>query len=393
MKKSVAVFSSFILLLLFSLFFTTKVSAKVLTVEKGTVTVAKDETINDDLFIGAQDVEIEGTVNGNVYAGAQTVRIDGTINGSVHTGASAVYLSGTVSGNVYTGAGNVTLSGAKIGNSLHVGAGNIFIDKDSSIGGSLMAGGGTIAIYGPVKRNVMVAGGTVNLNSVVGGEVRIGAGNITIGPDTKIGKDLYYSTDQSQNNINISESASVSGSIKKVENNLPTGRNVETARRDLSGGFRAFAILVKIASLIGAFIIGLLWLRLFPKSFIKSTDLVANSFFKSLGIGFLVTIFAFPILLILAVTVVGLPLAGILLLILLLSFYLSKLVISLCLGTWIVNKFGWKKLSQVWVFILGLILIYLLKQIHVIGFLTSIVVLFSGVGALVLYYKSLITTK
>ncbi len=45
----------------------------------------------------------------------------------------------------------------------------------------------------------MFAGaGSVDINSAVGGEVRTGAGSISIGPDAKIAKDLYYSMGDSE---------------------------------------------------------------------------------------------------------------------------------------------------------------------------------------------------
>ncbi len=125
-----------------SFFIRTKVSARVISVEKGTVTISKTEVINDDLFIAAQTVEIYGTINGDVYAGAEIVRIDGIINGTLHAGAGIVYLSGRISQNAYIGAGSVIVNKAVIGDSLLVGAGNASVDADSSIGGSISGGNG-----------------------------------------------------------------------------------------------------------------------------------------------------------------------------------------------------------------------------------------------------------
>ena len=59
------------------------VSAKIITDQAGSVVVGKSEVVNDDLFVGAQAVEIAGTINGDVFIGAQTVKVIGIINGNL----------------------------------------------------------------------------------------------------------------------------------------------------------------------------------------------------------------------------------------------------------------------------------------------------------------------
>ena len=116
MRKALT--SLIIFILAFFVFFPAEVSAKVITKENGDVNVAKTEVVNDDLFIGAQTVGIDGVVNGDVFIGAQTVKITGIINGSLHVGANTVDISGKIKGNVYTGAQNVLVNGGEIGGSL-----------------------------------------------------------------------------------------------------------------------------------------------------------------------------------------------------------------------------------------------------------------------------------
>ena len=93
--------SVLVFVFIFFAFSGAKVSAKAITSENGNVTIAKTEIINDDLFIGAQSVEIDGTVNGDVFIGAQTISITGTINGNLHVGGNNIDISGKIKGNVY----------------------------------------------------------------------------------------------------------------------------------------------------------------------------------------------------------------------------------------------------------------------------------------------------
>ncbi len=368
----------------------TEAAAKVISVEKGVVTIAKGEIINDDLLVAAQTVEIFGTVNGDVYAGAETIRINGIINGSLHAGGGIVYLSGRVSQNAYVGAGNVIVSNAIIGDSLLVGAGNVSIDADSSISGSILAGTGSITINSPVKRNIFAGAGNADVNSAVGGEVRIGAGNISIGPNAKIAKDLYYALGDRTTEINISDSATIGGTINKTENKFTGKNNLELARKDLPKAFATFRLAANIFSLIGVLIVGLICLKLFNKTFSESAKRVTNSFWTSLGTGFLICIAIIPALIILALTIVGIPLAGLVILVFLINMYLAKIVAGLSLGIWLSEKSGWKKPSVYAVFAAGMTAIYLLKMIPFLGFFISLVVLWTGLGALALHYKSVL---
>jgi len=393
MFKRKIVASLFIVFSVFPLLFVSVVSAKVVTMEKGVVEVGQNEVVNDDLFVGAETVDIAGTVNGDVYAGAETVRVSGTINGDLHVGAGMFYLSGKISGDVYAGAGNITLSKVAIGDSIIVGSGNVSIDESSTIGGSLIVGAGTLNVQAPIKRNVMVGAGTVDLNSVVGGEARIAAGSISVGPDTKIGKDLYYTIGEEGNEIRISDSASVSGKIQKVERNFAREKEIKAAGAGVKSAFKGFSLFLTLMSLAGALLIGYLWLKFFPKSFGDSAGFVTTSFFKSLGVGFLVLIFTLPALILIALTMVGVPLAGLLFLLFILYCYLSKIVVGLSLGNWLAGRFDWKKWPVGKIFAVGLVAVYVLKIIPFVDLIFSFIILCTGLGALVLNLHSHLSPK
>lgn len=359
--------SFLIFMFTFFVFAATKVSAKVISDQKGTVSVGKTEIINDDLFIGAQTVEIDGTVNGDVFIGAQTVKVAGVINGNLHVGANTLDLSGTVKGNVYSGDQNVLVSGSTIGGSLLVGAATVSIDKDTSIGGSILAGAGALSIDSQVKRSVYA-----------------GTGSLTVGSDATIGKDLYYAEGGSQGKANISPDAKIAGNIYKSEIKTATGSaNVGAVKKQIPGALGALKFGTMIFSLIGALIVSFIYLKIFGKSFIESSKLVSESFWKSLGVGFLVSIAFIPGLIILLITVVGIPVAGLAFLVLLLYFYLAKIVVSLPLGNWISGKLKWK-MSVYDASAFGLLTIYILRAIPVIGFLVGLVVFWAGLGALTL---------
>jgi len=344
----------------------TKVSAKTITNENGNVNIGKTEIINDDLFIGAQTVQIDGTVNGDVFIGAQSVKVSGIINGSLHVGANTLDLDGVVKGNVYAGAQNILVNGSSIGGSLLVGAASVSIDKNSSVGGSILAGAGTLSINSQVKRSVYA-----------------GTGSLQIGSDTVIGKDLYYA-EGNQGQVNISEKAKIAGSVYKSETiTAQKSADMKAAKKQTSPFINGAKVMTGIISLAGALIVGLLYMKLFGQHLAQTSDLVSKSFWKVLGVGFLVTIAAVPGLIILLITVIGIPLAGLALLTLLIFSYLAKIVVASAFGNWAKQKYNWT-MSNFGSLALGLAAFYVIKQIPFIGFLAGLVVLWLGLGALTL---------
>lgn len=356
--------SLFVFVLLFFAFSISQVSARVLSSEKGNVTVAKGEVINDDLFVGAQGATIDGIVNGDVFVGAQTVRISGTINGNLHVGGQSVTLTGSVKGNTYIGGQDIVITGANIGGSLLVGAQSVNIDKTSIIGGSLMTGAASLDIDSQIKRNVYA-----------------GAGMLTIGADAKIGKNLYYAAGQNQQ-TSIDKNAKIGGQIFKSETKTPPP-NVKAAEKNAPKILGAAFIATNILSFIGALFVGLLYMNIFGRNFKETTNIVSRFFWKSFGLGFLIIIAFIPGLIVLLITVIGIPIAGLAVLWIIFYSYLAKIIVGAALGVWISEKTH-IKMPEFLAFALGLVIIYLLKTVPIIGFLSGVTVLWVGLGALTL---------
>lgn len=357
MKK---LFTSIAILLAALFIYSPVAEAKVVSKEGGTIRVEKNEVIDDDLFVAAQVVEIDGIVNGDVFLGAQTVSVTGNVNGNLHVGANMLTLSGTIKGNVYAGAQNILVTGANIGGSFLAGAATVDIDKDTIIGGSVLAGASVVSLDSQIKRSVYA-----------------GVGNLAVGDNSVIGKDLYYVSDNDKIKINISEKAKI-GAIHRSEINTP---QVETAKMKSPAAMGTFKKIGAVISFAGALIVGFLYYKLFGEHLSLTGKIVTRSFWKSAGIGFLTMISFIPGFFILLITVIGAPVAMLALLILFIFIYLAKIVVGLALGNWISRKFNWKT-SIYGTFVLGLLSIFILRSIPVIGFFSGLLVLWVGLGAL-----------
>lgn len=341
-----------------------KVYAKVITEKEGDVTIAKTEIINDDLFIGSKSVTLDGTVNGDVFIGSQSIKIGGTINGNLHIAANIININGVVRGNIYGGGQTVLVNGAKIGGSLLLGGTTITVDKDSVIGGSILAGAQNLMIDSRVARNVFA-----------------GTGNLVIGSSAHIGKDLYYAS--GENTATISPEAIIVGVTQKSQfkNAKNIGNvNVTTMKKNVLKMMVATKVGMTVLLFIGALLVGFVYLKLSEKHFTQTAGIVSESFWKSLGIGFLVAMGFIPAIIILGITVIGLPLAGLTVLLFLLYSCLAGIIVSRALGNTLFKAS--KKMPVFGAFALGLLLIKVVEMIPFVGMLTKLVVFWAGLGAL-----------
>ena len=328
-------------------------SAKVMLQETGTITIPQGEVIDDDLFIAGESVVINGEIKGDVFVGT----------------------------------GNLTLSGATIGGSLIAGSGNVTIDQTSYIGGSLVVGTGNLSNSASVGRNIMAAAGNIYINNKVGKEARLGAGNIELGPDTEVAGDLTYALGDDDSVLTLDPDAIVSGDTTRYT--PPAAKqDIDSAKQDLNrfGSFAHKSWLV--ISFIGSLLLGYLLIKLFPKTALGLSAYTTSSLLPSLGTGFLIVVAAIPVFLVLALTIIGLPILGVLIPLFCIELHLAKLITSYALGQFVAKQFSWNKLGVYAIYSLGLAIFYILRALPGIGALTSILFTWVGLGTIWLYTRS-----
>lgn len=382
----------FVLALIISFFcFTSPVQAKVIMAESDPVAIGPKEVINDDLFIGAEAVTIDGTVNGDVYVGTGSFILNGTIKGDLVLGTGNAVIKGTVTDDVYMGTGNATLEGAKIGGGLTVGAGTLTLDDNSSVGGSLIAGVGTLRSTALIGRSAMVGAGSLYLDSQVGKELRFGGRKLELGPRTKIAGDLWYALGEEQGIFTQDPAATIGGTVSRYT--LPKSAQRDLARADFSQFGRLAGRGFMFISFLSSLLVGLLLLKIWPKSTQAIATVLSKEVLASLGVGFLIIVAIAPLLIALSLSIIGLPLAGLILAIFLIDLYLAKLVSVMVIGQTLAKNFNFTKWSRYAVFALGLFVFYLFRLIPVVGMLASLILTWMGLGAIFKYCLSTVQRK
>ena len=365
---------------------TAPVSAKVISQETGAIVIGEDEVIVDDLYLGAESVEIAGTVEGDVYVGGGMVTMSGVVTGDLVIGGGNVRVSGEIGDDLWIGAGDVSLMGANVGDGVTIGAGSVSIDDTSSIGGSLLVGSGMLDNRAPVGRNLMAGAGMLKLNAPVGGEVRVGAEELILGSKTAIAGDLTYMTEK---DLTLAEGATIAGETIQAESpRAMEGKNWDKDREEVKGALAGMKAGFGVFSYLGALVVGLVSLWLVKKPSMAVAKQVEKNFLTALGWGLLVLVLSGPALLLMTFTGIGLPLAMILGVLLLIDMYMAKIWVSMTMGTLLQKQFGWKKMNEKVVFVLGLTLFYVVSMIPMVGGLVKLVALLSGLGGAWMYLKS-----
>ncbi|MFB6139997.1 MAG: polymer-forming cytoskeletal protein [Halosimplex sp.] len=296
-----------------------------------TVVVAKGETIDGDLQAFGGSVVVRGTVDGDLQAFGGSVVVEGTVTGDVEATAGTVQILGTVGGDVNAAGGTVD------------------VGDGARIGGTLEAGAGSIAVTG-----------------TVGGDARLGGGTVSLGDTARIDGDLVY-----EGELNRADGAAIGGSVTERE-----GLNV--------GPGSDFALPGAVFAVYGLFVtllVGAVLLLAFPGTSSAIAERATTDPLRTGGIG-LVAAIAVPILLaVVAVTIVGIPLALAGGLAFGLLAWVGTVYGRFVLGSWLLS---YADVDSRWAALLvGVLVVAVLRLIPVVDPLVRLAVFLLGFGALV----------
>ncbi|HTY07795.1 MAG TPA: polymer-forming cytoskeletal protein, partial [Candidatus Edwardsbacteria bacterium] len=332
------------------------------------ITVAKGEVIDDDLFAAGSKVTIDGTVNGDVFAFAGDVVIRGKIKGELFAFAGTVVTADTVAGPVRAFAGEVNNSGFVAGNfTAFCGR----LKQDGVLGRDATIKCGQAQIGGIIGRDLGLEAKNAEVSGAVGRDAYLRARNLDLSK-LAVGRDLVYKTPSQ-----FALPAGVTAAGKTDWLQLPVERE-----HHARGLLRAIRVFFRWIWFIGLLAIGMILLAVMPRHSLAIADAINGSFWKSLGIGALWLVLAPVAIVIVGLTIVGLPLAVFGLWMYLTSLYLAAFGFSLLLGRKIFDLLKKPAISRYWAFLAGLCVLFVVTLIPLLGFAVRLFVMALGGGAL-----------
>ena len=320
-------------------------------------TVNFDGSIVGDIIAGGRIVTINGTTDGSIIAGCQRLTVNGEICRSLRCFAQTLNITSQVDGDVVAFVAEMTLGNdAVIGRDLAVFSGDVFID-------------------GTVNGGAYISAGTVTIAGQIVGDVTIKADNISITPDAVIGGELNYT---SKTKANIAPDAKIAGDVKWKK------KSKSSESSESSGMIpRPIGAFWSLIFLGGSLLLGIALILVKRDRVIAITEEIRSNAALDGLIG-LAVIVAIPVLLVLiAISLVGIPVAMAGLAVYLLVFLTAKVLVGITIGLLLLRllkKEG--RISLGWALLVGMILLAIGYKIPIVGWVVYFVAWAIGAGAL-----------
>lgn len=345
------------------------------------VTVDAGDVVNEDMYLAGQTVVSNAVVNGDVFAAGQTVTIGGSVANGLTVAGQTIMVNADVSHGIRAAGTNIAVAG-DVGRDLLAAGATVTVHESSVIGGDLLLGAGTAVLRGDVGGELWGGAEELTIEGTITGNVNVKVGTLVIKPGASIGGNLTYTGRQ--------EAAIPAGVVKGSVQF--TQRVDDRSGKDGGKGLKALAPLAlfadftwKVISYLMVFLTGLVLIAMAPRRMAGAASAIRTDTGPVAGYG-AIALFVTPIAaLVVCLTVIGLPLGIITLLLWSILLYLSQLPVGLLIGHLVLgrNRPLETKGFMIGCLALGLLLLWLLKAIPVVGFFVWLASALFGLGAFV----------
>lgn len=323
------------------------------------------QKIYSSLYSSGKTITIKGEIFGDIFCAGQQITIEAVVHGDVLCAGQDVTVNGMVEGDIRL-VGQTVAVGATIGRNASVAAGDFSLDADAKVGQDITAMGSTLNIKGAVGRDVTLSGTEVIINGQVGRNALAQSSNIQLKADAAILGDLNY-TGSAQPHV---------AKVSQVK-----GRTNQVAQKRSSPNIFAFNPLFYLFALLSLALICILLLSMFPRYFNRMGGIIHGGLGHTLLVGFVAAIGAPLVAFMFAISLVGIPLALVIMLALALGASLSGPIVAGYAARMILAK---KNANPALLAMVGSLVIITLYFIPILGFVFLALAYWLGLGALVI---------
>ncbi|MGM0770594.1 MAG: hypothetical protein ACQESU_03190 [Halobacteriota archaeon] len=333
-------------------------------------TVIIDEVVEDDVYFAGNTLIVSGTILGDVVATGATVDIRGNVSGDLIVAAGDVTVTGKIGDDVRVACGNFELDG-QIGDDLLVASGTIYTNSTTKVGGDTTIRSGDADIEGNYGGVLDISAGELIFSGNVEGNAILDASDLIIRPESTIKGNLEYST---------STERSIPEGIVGQDINMQKRTQKEDSF-DGEGVLNVITFIGKIAYYMFLFVLGIISILVFPSKTEEIVRDIQEQPFKNVAVGLLIFVGTIIGSLVLMITIIGIPIALFLLLILFIVVMIAKIYTALWIGEITFRKIGFEY-NQWSVLSVGLFLILVLTELPYIGGIISLLVTLVAIGSI-----------
>jgi len=337
-------------------------------------------TFGSDFFGVGGVLNLTDPVAGDAFLAGGHVNTASEVKGDLMAAGGEVSIGGGISDDLYVAGGEVQVDAIVAGNA-RVAGGEIAIGPATVVDGSLTLSGGRVRYEGSTRGYLQVSGGSVQIDGNVDSDAEVHAEDLEIGPQTRIAGKLVVHGPQAPT---IPAGAQIAGGVEFHEADVSRHFEEHDVARDVRTVAHGVGSLLWI---IGVFVAGTLFTLAFPVYAARAADWIGREPLRSLGLGF-VLLTCLPVLaVLLVITIVGIPLALILVMLYVLLLFLGWVTAALFVarkGLTLVRNdrpatTGWRLLAL----LLAVLVLWGLGQVPVLGGWVTFGALLLGIGALV----------
>ncbi|MFO0702928.1 MAG: polymer-forming cytoskeletal protein [Candidatus Andersenbacteria bacterium] len=353
-----------------------------------TVSVA---ATSGNAYVAGGQVVVNGVTDRDLVAAGGSVLVSAPVGGDVLVGGGNVTITGAVAGDVRAAAGNLTIGSNVAGDVLAL-AGTVTIAQGATVSGDVVVASGVLVLDGNVRGNVVVNAGNVAVAGTISGDTTIHAETLQLGGELKRNATLVASSD-----LRVTPGLKLAGNVRYLTHrgHVDFGPGLAghaTFDESLAAGGATPDVRGLLMFIVGFLLLGLIWNALLILVFVlwlrrpfqRAAEHLAVNFWKDFGIGLLILIATPVAAVVLMVTVIGLPLGGLLMVAYVVALLLSKALPAIVAARWLErrSKQHWSTAKIFWVSVGIMVALQLVGLIPFIGWVPSLLLIPATYGAL-----------
>lgn len=334
------------------------------------ISISRNEVIKDDLYLFGNYAEVRGTIEGDLSAFCYDLSSNGIVEGNANLFAYNIDYIGKIDKSARIFAYKIRLNGPVKGNLLAF-AQDIRLGAKSYIGRDLTFSAENMRINGIIIGNVDGTSSKTVISGRIDGDVSIETDQLIITSPTTIKGELSYT---SSNEAVIDEGVTIEGEIIWHEKGIDTDSDIAlTDESSFIGNFILF-----LAALLTGFVL----ILLFKNHINRSVEQLETNFWHSFAIGCLSFLGLTVGAIIPALLIIGIPVSIMMFSLGLILFYIGKIYVGITITRYIFCLLTKEKKLPIGVeLIIGLIILTVLFELPVIGWVFYIATFLLGTGA------------
>jgi len=338
----------------------------------------------DDTFFAGGLISQSIDTKGDTFVAARSARVKGAALGDMHVSGFDVSVDVDVAEDLYAMGATVVIRG-KVAEDLSVMAFSARTESTSETAGNARLMGNSVTVEGPVAGTLSVIGRDVILNAKITGDVRVLSQTLSFGPDAVVSGTLTYSMKEK-----IKVPARVASEDRVVFEKISGGQIYEEWQelgKDMPA-LPTFASMMFgfLVSLLFFLALGALMLGFMPNRLARMRRSIAAAPGQTFMLGVIGLSMLFGVVLVTALTIVGLPFVPIAVLAIVVAW-----VLGYALGAYSVAMRLWiglggaddpSNIARLAILAAAITFVALLNFIPFVGWVANYTLVLLGIGAM-----------